>query len=131
MAEPTVHVEGLKELERAFKLADKEEAKLLRSELKLAAEPVKLAAQGKALSRIGHMTLPWAQMRIGQSRSVVYMVPKQKGRRSKANSRLRRPNLKRLLMDLAMAPALQEQASNVEARVEHVLETVAKQWERT
>lgn len=131
MADSTLHVENLNGLIRAFRRADKEEAKLLIRELKLAAQPVATATQGRALGHIGRMPLSpqWAVMRLGQSRSVVYMVPKQKGRMSKENPRKRRPNLKRLLLR-EMEAALAEHASQVEQRVEHVLETVGRKWEQ-
>lgn len=130
MPESAVHVRGLKELERAFRLADKSEQKLLRQELKAAAVPVQRAAEGMALGRIRKMDPTWAQMRIGQKRSVVYIVPKQKGRRSKANPRLRRPNLKTLLLDRAMIPALNSRKDDVIRSLEHMLAVVGNQWER-
>ncbi len=134
MAEQTVKIEGLKGLERAFKLADKAEYKALRVTLKEAAQPVKRAAEGKAIGRIRNMKgsgtrVDWSQMRVGQARSVVYIVPKQKGRASRGNRALRRPNLKDLLLDRAMIPALDEHREDVVRGVEHMLETVGKKWE--
>ena len=130
MPEDAVHVRGLRELERAFKLANREEAKLLRVELKAAGQPVQQLAEGMALSRITRMTGPWSQMRIGQRRSVVYIVPKQKGRRSRQNPSLRRPNLKALLLDRAMIPALNARKDEVEHRLKRMLGTVGNRWER-
>jgi hypothetical protein len=129
----TVRVEGLRELERAFRRVDKEETKLLRKELKEAAEPVKVAAQGKALGSIRRMRRSprWAEMRVGQARSLVYMVPKQRGRNTKRHkTRYARPNLKNLLLDRAMIPALEQNTTQVTQRVQHVLDTIGRQWER-
>ena len=109
----------------------REEAKLLRQQLIAAAAPVQRAAEGRALSSIRKMDLAWSQMRIGQKRSVVYIVPKQKGRRSKANPSLRRPNLKTLLLDRALIPALNSRKDEVEERLVHMLGVVGNKWERT
>src|SRR5262245_59289514 len=126
----TVRVENLAGLQRAFKRASDTEAKLLTARLKEAAEPVKTAGKGKAPTQIRNMTEPWSEMRVGMARGIVYMVPKQRGRKSKANPHIRRPNLKHLLLDRAMIPALEENASTVTNSVQHVLDTVGRQWER-
>ena len=126
MADTTIKVTGLNGLERAFKRADKDEAKLLRATLKATAEPVRRAAEGKAVSRIRNIGGPWSGMRIGQARSVVYVAPKKRSR----NAQLRRPNLKDLLLDRAMIPALEEHREEVVQGVERMLDTVGSRWER-
>ncbi len=135
MPDQAVHVKGLRELERAFKLADKAEAKMLRTTLKEAGEPVKRLAEGKAAAKIRRIhtegaKVDWAQMRLGVRRSAVYLAPKQKGRASRSNRALRRPNLKDLLLDRAMIPALDERREEVVRNVEHMLDTVGSRWER-
>jgi len=130
MADATIHVRNLAALERAFGRADREERKLLVQEVKLAAEPVQRLAEGRALSEIRNMTVPWSQMRIGHRRAVVYIVPRQKGRYSRANRRLRRPNLKTMLLDRAMLPALDARKDEVERRLERMLAIVGKRWEK-
>jgi hypothetical protein len=130
VADQTVHIRGLAGLQRAFKLANKEEAKLLRATLVETAQPVKRAAEGKAVSKIRNIGGPWSQMRVGAARSVVYLAPKQKGRASRGNASLRRPNLKDLLLDRAMIPALDEHREEVVVGVEHMLDTVGSRWER-
>lgn len=126
----TVKVEGLRELERAFRLVSKEETKLLRAQLKVAALPVKTAAQGKALANIRRMDRSprWAVMRLGYAKNLVYMVPKEKGTHGRGPKRRR--NLKHLLLDRAMIPAVQQHAGEAERAVQHVLDTIGKQWER-
>ena len=123
-----VHVRGLEDLQRAFRLADREEAKLLRRTLLASAAPVQQLAQGRALGEIRRMTFPWAQMRIGQAKAVVYIVPKQKGTRGR--SRGRRPNLKTLLLDRALIPALDARKGEVIERLEQMLATVGDRWEK-
>ena len=127
MAKPTIHVQGLKELERAFKLADKLEQKELRTVLKATALPVKQAAESKAISRIRRMprSPAWSQMRIGVGRSVVYMVPKRKNRGGS-----KRKNLRDLLLDRAMEPALTENIPEVTMAVENMLADVGRKWEQ-
>lgn len=127
---PAVHIRGLRELERAFRLADREEAKLLRAELIGAAEPVKQLAESQALGSIHRMTPAWAATRVGQKRALVYIVPKQRGRASRKNPRLRRPNLKALLLDRALIPALDARRDEVIRRLEHVLAVVGQRWEK-
>lgn len=131
MADPAIKVQGLRELERAFRKTDKEEAKLLRKSLKETALPVKRAAEGKALAKIRNMgrSRKWATMRLGVSKSVVYMVPRQKGTHGRGP--LRRPNLKDLLLDRAMIPALEEHEGEVIRGVERVLDTAGARWEKT
>ncbi len=136
MPDQAVHVKGLRELERAFKLADKAEAKMLRTTLKEAGEPVKRAAEGKALSRIRNIKgagtkVDWSAMRVGSRRSAVYVAPKQKGRAGRTNRGVRRENLKDLLLDRAMIPALDERREEVVRNLEHMLDTVGSRWERS
>lgn len=135
MPDQAVHVKGLRELERAFKLADKTEYKALRATLKESADPVKRLAEGKAVARIRNIhtegtKIDWAQMRVGQRRSMVYVAPKQRGRASRANRVIRRPNLKDLLLDRAMIPALDERREEIVGNLEHMLDTVGSRWER-
>lgn len=130
MANDVIRVDGLRELERAFRLVSKDETKLLRKELKAAAQPVKLAAEGKAVSEIRRMphSPRWAVMRLGYARNLVYMVPKQKGVRGRG-PRARR-NLSQLLLNRAMIPAVEQNRGQVEQRVQNVLDTIGRQWER-
>lgn len=131
MANDVIRVEGLRELERAFRLVSKDETKLLRAGIKGAAQPVKLAAEGKAISSIRRMphSPKWAVMRLGYARNLVYMVPKQKGVRGRG-PRARR-NLSQLLLNRSMIPAVEQNRAAVERAVQHVLDTVGRQWERT
>lgn len=132
-----VAVEGLKELEQAFRKADKQTTRELRVALRAAAEPVKTMAEGLAVGNIRHIhtkgtRLDWSRMRIGEAKAVVYMVPKQRGRNTRSNyRRYHRDNLKELLLARAMEPALNANAGRVEANVERVLGSVARQWEVT
>lgn len=119
-----VGVSGLKELHRdLLKMADQIDDDL-RDGLREAADPVKEAAQSKALSEITNMppTPDWAEMRIGVTRAAatVYMVPAH--RRSRGSGR---SNLANLLMERAMDPALEEKAGEVEEGVGRIFDKLA------
>lgn len=132
MPPPPIRVEGLASLSRAFALADKTVKNELVGELKIAGIPVASKAE-----RLAHGTIPgigrprpksWGNMRVGFSRHTVYVVPRQRG--LKGSSPRKRQNIKALLLDRAMEPALEQEASNVEARVNFLLTRVARQWGR-
>ena len=120
MATGAVRVHGLKELTRDFQKISKTLSKEITKELKDAAEPVRTGAEQKALSSIRNMsaTPRWAVMRIGVSRAQgsVYMVPQ--ARRAGGSGRA---NLKGLLLDRAMDPALEENADKVKDNINDVL----------
>jgi len=63
-----VRIEGLRELERAFKLYGKGMEKGVREALEAGAETVRPDAQTLAIS-IPRMTSPWSLMRVGVTRS--------------------------------------------------------------
>jgi hypothetical protein len=66
-------------------------------------------------------------MRTGVTQKSVYVAPKKRGTR---DTRLRRPNFAGLLMDRAMQPALDRNASGIEAAFERFLDEVGRDWER-
>lgn len=121
----TVRVEGLRELSRAFALADKEERKRFRATLREIAEPVRADAESLAISRIPNVGVPWSRMRVGVTRTSVYVAPRQRGSR-----RRKRPNLAGLLMDRAMSPALDAHQGEIAGAVDDMLGDVARLWER-
>lgn len=130
-----IHVEGLNGLVEAFAAADKHVKEDLRDALQEAAAPVRSAAQSLAGTQISHMGgthRPWARMRIGiAGRSVVYVAPVERGAKSRGARGVRgRPNLARLLLDRAMEPALAQNTSKVEERLDHLLDEVVTVWER-
>lgn len=120
MATGAVRVHGLKELTRDFQKISKSLSKEITKELKDAAEPVRTGAEQKALRDIRNMaaTPRWAAMRIGVSRAQgsVYMVPR--ARRAGGSGRA---NLKDLLLERAMDPALEENADKVKDNINDVL----------
>jgi hypothetical protein len=123
-SERTVRVEGLRDLQRAFALADRELSRRLRSSLREAAEPVRADAERLATSEISRIGVPWSRMRVGVTQKSVYVAPRQRGAR-----RNRRPNLAGLLLERSMLPALDANQPQVVRTVEKVLDQVANLWE--
>ena len=124
-----VHIRGLAELDKAFAAASRTEQKELRVGLAEAAEPVGRSAESLARERISHIGDAWSEMRIGVTRRLVYVAQKQRGRESRRNPNLRRPNLAELLLGRSMVPALELHAGEVQERLGHVLDTVGRVWE--
>lgn len=114
MAE-TIQVEGLRELNRAFAVAEKELQKELRSGLKKAAEPVAEVARGKAARFGGNV----ARGIAAGSRAGGAVVRQ----RNKRVSGLR-PDFGVLQMRTVLEPALAEQQDAVVRAVEQVLDSV-------
>src|SRR5262245_32130457 len=123
-----VHVEGLSELNKAFREMDKNLYKELRATLKQAVEPVRLDAQVRASREISNIGDYWYRMRVGVTTHSVYAAPSQ--RSNTRDGRFRRPNLANLLMDRAMAPALNANADKVEGQVGQMLDHLFNEWEK-
>jgi hypothetical protein len=77
---------------------------------------------GKALGGGGP---DWSQMRVGVTRSLVYVAPKQRRRRGNG-----RPNLATRLRDDALDPALEQNIDEITGEVEHMLNGIAADWAR-
>lgn len=127
MAE-TISVEGLTALQRAFKAADVSVQRELRKSLRVAAEPVRADAEVLAVASIRRIGVPWSRMRVGLTNREVYLAPRERGQKGR-DQRLRRPNLRDLLLGRAMEPALEQNRGAVIAGVEHTLATVGRVWE--
>lgn len=131
-ADSAIRVDGLRELQRAFAAADKVVAKDLRDSLREAAEPVRSDAERLAASEITNINEgdPWQGMRIGVTRTTVYVAPRRRGVKARGDQARRRPNLAGLLMDEALQPALDSNRNEIERRVDGVLERMEDVWER-
>lgn len=123
-----VYVQGLTELSRAFAKTDRAARLGFRKVLREAAEPVRADAQTLALEKIRRMprSPKWAGMRIGVTRNLVYVAPRQKGTHGRGPRR--RPNLADLLMTRAMDPALHAHETQIEQRVEHALDRLCDEF---
>lgn len=122
----TVRIRGYKELSRAFTVADKSLKTRWRLERRAIGEPVAALAQSYALSRIPGLTQSpsWAQMKVGVTTRVVYVAPKGKRRGGSP-----RPNFGSLLMERAMAPALEASQTSTIRRIEMMLDRMESDWD--
>jgi hypothetical protein len=128
-----IQVEGLADLQRAFTAADRALREDLRDALQEAAAPVRADAQTLTGITISGMrkSPDWTRMRVGQSGTVVYVVPVERGAKGRANQRLRRgTRFKTMMLRRAMEPALARNRGKVIARLDHMLADVKRVWEK-
>lgn len=126
-----IRVEGLRDLQRAFKRADALLNRELRATLRDVAEPVRADAEQLAVDRIPRIGVPWSRMRIGVTQRLVYIAPRERGKQSRRNPLLKRPNLAGLLYGRAMGPAVDRNEHQIISGFEHLLDTVGRDWEQT
>lgn len=129
-AEYDIRVKGLREFMRATAVAERETKKLVRSELRGAAEPVRVEAEHLASSDITNIGGPWSRMRTGISASRVWVAPKERGSKSRTLTSAKRPNLAGLLMRRALMPALDAKQGEVVSRLEAAVDEIADHLER-
>lgn len=128
-AQNTVRVEGLESLRRAFRLAGTGIDRDLRAALQSAAEPVRADAESLAVARIRRIGVAWSRMRVGVTRSTAYIAPVSRGDKSLRRAR-GRPNLKPLLLERAMGPAVEANVATVERQIIDALNDLARMWSR-
>lgn len=121
MAQQTVKVHGLRELNKAFRDMDAALHTQMRAELIDVAEPVRETAQSLAWG-IRNQTDPWSQFRIGATQRLVYIAPKRRGRKKGPG---RRTNFAQLLAGRAMEPALEQNHSQIVHRLDGWLGRIA------
>jgi len=116
---------GFRELNLAYKFAERDVRLRWRANLRQVAEPVRQDAERLAVSSIRRMpgSPKWARMRVGVTQRVVYIAPRQKG--THGRGRLRRPNLADLLLDRAMEPALERNEEEMFRNLERLMDTIA------
>jgi hypothetical protein len=119
-------IRGLHELQASLAHADRSVRLGVRKGLRQAAEPVQRGAEELAQTNIRNIGPKWSRMRVGVTRNLVYVAPRQKGTRGRGPRR--RPNLADLLMDRAMQPALDQHEAEVEARLEELLDRAADEF---
>lgn len=122
-----VVVEGLSDLQKAFRVADKSAQRELRASLKKVVEPVRQDAERLAVAGIPRVGLPWSRMRVGVTTRTVYVAPKQRGSRHQER---RRPNFAGLLLERSMLPALRANEREVMVEMDRMLGEVGRDWER-
>lgn len=130
VAEQSVTVQGLRELQVLFAKAGKEANRDLRAELREVAEPIRADAESLASSSIRRVGPKWSRMRVGVTRKLVYVAPKQRGVKRRGDPR-GRPKFGVLLETRAMNPALKRNEANIEGDVNRMLDRLARKWTRS
>ena len=127
-----VVVRGLREVNAAFAKTDRDIRLGWRASMRQVAEPVRRDAEQLAQDSIRNMPASprWGRMRVGVTRNMVYVAPRQRGARARSAASARRPNLANLLMDRAMEPALERHAHEIEERFERLLDRAADDFNR-
>lgn len=132
MMSEAVRVEGLSELVRAFRVANREVAKDVRTAIEVAGEPIRQKATQLVRGEISGMQrsrLPWWQIRTGVERNTIgYIVPQQRGVKD-FRSRRRRSNLVELIA-VQEERALDANKDRVYDEFKDALDEVAKAWAR-
>jgi hypothetical protein len=123
----TLRVEGLASLTKHFAVIDKELSGDLRDGFRRAAEPVRRDAETLTVQAIGVSRTGWHQMRVGVTRTSVYVAPKQRGRGTPPN---RRRRSYRTTVLPRMVAALRVNESRVRHEAERVLNTSIAKWGR-
>ena len=133
MAFAAVRVEGLGDLVRAFKVADKEVARDVRTAIEQAGEPIRQEASERVRSEISGMArsrLPWWSIRTGIERNTIgYIVPQRKGVKGLGGERRRRRNLAGLIAQQEEI-ALANNQDRVFDEFEEAMDEVARAWAR-
>ncbi len=124
-----VAVRGLRELNQALRRADRTTRAEFRTGFRKIAEPVRLEAERLALSEITRITEPWARMRTGVTSKLVYVAPRQRGIKGRGDDPRRRPKFADLMMNRALAPALERKKGEVEHDIEKLIDHVADEFE--
>lgn len=132
MPDKAVRVAGLDDLVRAFKVANKEVAKDVRTAIEVSGEPIRQLATALVRTQISGMarsSVPWWTIRTGVERNTIgYIVPQQRGVKD-FRSRRKRSNLAELI-------AVQEERARdanqgrVYDEFKDALNEVAKAWAR-
>lgn len=114
---------------RALQQAGKDVELGARKEIEAIGNLVAGDAETLALTSIRRMgrSPQWAEMRVGQNNELVYVVPKQRGTRSKKR---KRRNLAPLMLRRSMRPARERNALEIQRRFERLVSSVCGDFNR-
>lgn len=134
MPPAVLRVEGLGELRRATSRLSRDFGRGIREALEAAGEPVRQDASNLALNRISGMQrgrVPWHRMRIGVTRSIVYVAPEQRGvKGGRVGDRRRRPRLKTPMLEKALYPAVEQNRDKIAGEVNAEVTALFRAWSR-
>jgi len=128
MAQNALSVKGLRDMNRALARAGKEARAESREIMRDIARPAASHVEQLAVTNIRNIGRRWPLTRIGMTQKSIYIVPKERGRLSKADPRRRRPNLRRLLASRAYDPARSTYAPKFKQEFEHAFDRIADRF---
>lgn len=123
-----VRVRGLADFQRVAAAAGGAAPKITRDALREVAEPIRADAEQLAQTGIRRIGPRWSRMRVGVTRRLVYVAPRQRGVKGRGADPRRRPKFADLLDRRAMTPALERNEDNIERRVEQAFDALARRW---
>lgn len=126
-----VNIKGLRELEALIAAEGPKAKRELNKELRLVAEPIRADAESFAASGIPRIGPTWSKMRVGVTRTLVYVAPRQRGVKGRGPNPRRRPRFADLMLERAMDPALKKNESLIVDRVEALFERLGNDWNRS
>lgn len=127
MASGGIEVQGIRELQILFHKAGPEANRDIRATLRQVAEPIRSDWESLAVSSIPRVGRKWSRARVGVTRGLVYVAPKQRGVKGRGDRRAR-PKFGTLLATRVSGPALARNVDNIERDVNEALEALAKRW---
>jgi hypothetical protein len=127
-SKPLIVTEGFRELQRLFAKTDKESRKQMDELEREVARPVAAAAESFAIGGIQNPPVGygWETMRIGVTRTLVYVAPKKRG--VKPGNPRGRKKFAPLMMTRAMEPAAVRTQPILEQRTQHLFDEIARRW---
>src|SRR5262245_12706581 len=129
VAGPVV-VEGMGDLLRALKYAERDTRLGVRAELRQVAEPVRADEEATAAVFLRNMprSPQWARMRIGVTQKEIYVVPRQKGARGRGPRQ--RPSWGRRFDPRVKAPVTARHEPRFEREMEQAMNRIADRFNR-
>jgi hypothetical protein len=120
----------MRELSAAFAQAGRDASAGLRGAEREAAEPVRRDAEQLAQTKIRRIGKDWWKMRVGVTRTLVYVAPRERGVKTRGADPRRRPAFADLLMGRAMQPALDQNETTVVDTFERLFDRVTADFNR-
>jgi hypothetical protein len=131
MPDNAIRIEGLRELEWAFKLYGRGLDKGLREAVEAGAEVVRPDASALTATTIQRSEIDWTAMRAGVKGRVGFVAPVQRGTYSRRDPRYRRgQRFVDRVVTQALEPALEQNVPRVEQEFEDALADLARMWSR-
>jgi hypothetical protein len=126
-----IYITGLREISGAYGKLERETRLGMRAKAREIAAPVQHTAEALAQAKITRIGRRWFKMRIGVTRTLIYVAPRQRGVKGRGpDPRRRGQQFANLLMDKAMEPALEQNEAKIEHAVDELLDHVIADFNR-